>query len=218
MEISTNGTRLANPAFADELIKSGLWRLVISLDGASESTYRVYRQKGLFNRVLKGIQQAVEIKRKRGLAFPEIIIQFLVMKHNEHEMEAVKKLGQNLGVDKVIFKSPQIYDFQNAEEILPADSRFRRYEKVNGRYQLKGSFSGYCKKLWIGSIITQNGQVIPCCFDKDASYVLGDLASNSLVEIRFNSASKKFRQTVIQNRSRVPICQNCSEGLKTFFK
>lgn len=69
------------------------------------------------------------------------------MQHNEHEMQDIQKLGKQLGVDRVVFKSPQIYDFDNAEATLPKNPKYRRYKKVDGKFQLKGSYSGYCKKI-----------------------------------------------------------------------
>lgn len=217
VEISTNGTRLANAEFAEQLVRTRLWRLIVSVDGASEETYQIYRQKGHFHRVLRGIRHVVEVKRRLGQAFPQVVLQFLVMRHNEHEIPAIKALGRQLGVDRVVLKSPQIYHFSDAEAILPTNPRFRRYEKVNGTYRLKGSFSGYCRKLWIGSVITQDGQVLPCCFDKDATYPLGNLNQSSLAAVWRSGKTVSFRNRVILHREKIPMCRNCSEGLRIFF-
>ncbi|MBN2365484.1 MAG: radical SAM protein, partial [Calditrichaeota bacterium] len=94
--ISSNGNRLANPEFARQLAKSKLGRLILSVDGASEETYKIYRQAGYFRRVIKGIQQLVEERRNLAKGFPRIDIQFIVMRHNEHEMRDIKKLGKEL--------------------------------------------------------------------------------------------------------------------------
>ncbi|MEZ4745806.1 MAG: radical SAM protein [Calditrichia bacterium] len=47
--ISTNGTRLANPEFAEALAASKLGRLILSVDGATEETYKIYRQAWTFS-------------------------------------------------------------------------------------------------------------------------------------------------------------------------
>lgn len=217
-ELSTNGVRLGNSKFCRELAESHLSKLIISLDGATEETYKIYRQDGLFHRVVAGTRNFVKIRNSLKKRYPRTVIQFLVMRHNEHEMAAIKKLGKELGVDAVVYKSPQIYDFENAEDILPQNPRFRRYEKENGKYRLKGTYSGYCRKLWFGSVITQDATVIPCCFDKDADYPLGYLNQTDFGTIWNAAAYHRFRRTVVGNRNRVPMCRNCSEGLKTFFK
>lgn len=215
--ISTNGTRLASPDFARDLAESKLGRLIISLDGASEDTYKVYRQAGSFNRVLKGIRNLVEARRRAGKRFPQLDLQFIVMRHNEHEIEAIKALGKELGVDRVIFKSPQIYDFDNAEETLPAHPKYRRYEKKNGTFQLKGSYSGYCKKIWYGSVITWDKTVIPCCFDKKAEFPLGTLNGEGFEAVWNGTDYHNYRKAVVENRDGNEICRNCTEGLRIFF-
>lgn len=216
--ISTNATRLANPDFARQLAASKLGRLILSVDGATEETYKVYRQAGHFHRVIRGIRQFIEARNQLGNKFPWADLQFIVMRHNEHEIEDIKKLGKELGVNRVIFKSPQIYDFENAEATLPRNPKYRRYEKVNGKYQLKGSYSGYCKKIWYGSAITWDNTVIPCCFDKDAEFPLGKIGEHSFEEIWNSENYHRFRQLVVNRRDSIEMCRNCTEGLRIFFK
>ena len=216
--ISTNGTRLANPQFAHDLAASNLGRLILSVDGATEETYKVYRQAGKFHRVVKGIRNFMDARRKLGKAFPRADLQFIVMRHNEHEMEDIKALGKDLGVDRVIFKSPQIYDFENAEATLPENPRYRRYQKENGEYRLKGSYSGYCKKIWHGSAMTWDQQVIPCCFDKDAEFSLGNMQETPFEEIWQSNKYQQFREYVVKQRDDIEMCRNCTEGLRIFWK
>ncbi len=216
--ISTNGTRLANPQFAEELAASNLGRLILSVDGATKETYTMYRQAGHFNRVIRGIRQFIEARQRLKKKFPIADLQFIVMRHNEHQMKDIKQLGKDLGVDRVIFKSPQIYDFDHVEETLPENKKYRRYEKVNGEYRLKGSYSGYCKKIWYGSAITWDKQVIPCCFDKDAEFQLGDVGESEFDSIWEGENYEKFRKTVVKDRDSIDMCKNCTEGLKIFFR
>lgn len=216
--ISTNCTRLANPQFARQLAASKLGRIILSVDGATEETYKVYRQAGHFQRVIRGIRQFMDARNELGKKFPRADLQFIVMRHNEHEIDDIKQLGKELGVDRVILKSPQIYDFENAEAILPDNPRYRRYRKVNGQYQLKGSYSGFCKKIWYGSVITWDRQVLPCCFDKDAKFSLGNLSNTPFDTVWSNQDYHRFRKMVVTNRDKIEMCRNCTEGLKIFFK
>lgn len=216
--ISTNGTRLANPEFAHELAESKLGRLILSVDGATEETYKIYRLAGHFHRVTRGVKQFTDARKKLGKRFPRADLQFIVMRHNEHEMDDIKKLGDELGVDRVIFKSPQIYDFDNAEDTLPENPKYRRYEKVEGEYKLKGSYSGYCSKLWYGSAITWDKQVIPCCFDKDADFQMGEVGESEFSQIWEGDNYQRFRKMVIRDRDSIEMCRNCTEGLKIFIR
>lgn len=216
--ISTNGTRLANAEFAAELAASKLGRLILSIDGATEETYVLYRQAGHFERVLKGTRHFIEARKKLASAYPLADLQFIVMRHNEHEMDDIKKLGRELGVDRVIYKSPQIYDFDNAEATLPENPRYRRYKKQDDQYRLKGSYSGYCKKIWYGSVLTWDQKVIPCCFDKDAEFELGNTAEESFGEIWNGDNYHRFRKMVVNKRDQIDMCRNCTEGLRVFHR
>lgn len=216
--ISTNGTRLANPEFAEALAASKLGRLILSVDGATDETYKIYRQAGHFHRVIRGIEQFMGSRKRLGKMFPRSDLQFIVMRHNEHEMQDIQQLGKKLGVDRVIFKSPQIYDFDNAEATLPKNPKYRRYEKVDGKFQLKGSYSGYCKKIWYGSAMTWDKTVIPCCFDKDAWFKLGDLKMQDFASVWNGEEYHDFRKKVVSSRDQIEMCRNCTEGLQIFFK
>ena len=46
----------------------------------------------------------------RDSSKPFVVFQFLVVKPNEHQIEAVKKLAGEIGVDDVWFKTAQVYD------------------------------------------------------------------------------------------------------------
>jgi MoaA/NifB/PqqE/SkfB family radical SAM enzyme len=215
--ISTNANRLASSKFSDELAASKLGRLVLSIDGATDETYTIYRQAGKFNRVIKGIEYFVKARNKLNKKFPRIILQFIVMKHNEHEMKAIKELGKKLGVDRVIYKSPQVLDPSRADEIMPQNPKFRRYEKSNGTYKLKGSYTGYCKKIWYGSVLTWDRTVIPCCFDKDAEFPLGTMKDQDFKTIWDTEVYHEFRKGVIKDRDGLEMCRNCTEGLRIIF-
>jgi radical SAM protein with 4Fe4S-binding SPASM domain len=61
-------------------------------------------------------------------------------------------------------------------------------------------------------VITWDGRVVPCCFDKDAHHVLGDLGKQSFREVWNSDAYNAFRATLLRSRSDIDMCRNCSEG------
>jgi radical SAM protein with 4Fe4S-binding SPASM domain len=66
--------------------------------------------------------------------------------------------------------------------------------------------------MWFGSVITWDGNVVPCCFDKDASYKMGNLNIQKWEEIIKGSSYSEFRQRLLKNRKEIDICRNCTEG------
>jgi len=213
---STNGHFL-NDKTAEATIKSGLDKLIISLDGITQKTYESYRIHGELDKVLEGAKIMVEWKKKLKSKTPLLVFQFLVVKPHEHEIEDAKILASNIGVDKITFKTAQIYNFENGNPLIPSIDKYSRYKlSLNGKYKIKNSLENQCWRMWRGSVITWDGKVIPCCFDKDASHEMGNVHANSFEKIWSSKPYMNFRSAVLKSRSGIDICKNCSEGTKVW--
>lgn len=213
---STNAHYLT-PDNAARTVASGLNRLIISVDGSTQETYAQYRVGGDLNKVIEGTKNILEARKHAGVKHPEIIFQFLVVKPNEHQLEDIKSLAKQLGVDKVKFKSAQIYDFEKGNPLIPDNERYSRYKRnANGTYSIKNSLDNHCWRMWSSCVITWDGKVVPCCFDKDAVHVMGDLTKQSFKEIWNSKAYIAFRKGLFKSRKEIDICKNCSEGTKVW--
>jgi radical SAM protein with 4Fe4S-binding SPASM domain len=213
---STNAHYLKDEV-AKRTIESGLDRLIISIDGTTQETYQNYRVGGTLSKVLEGAKNIVAWKKKLKSATPHIIFQFLVVRPNEHQIEDVKRLGKEIGVDEVRFKTAQVYDYENGNDLIPTLDKFSRYRKLeNGKWEIKNSLSNSCWKLWHSCVITWDGLVVPCCFDKDATHQLGDLKKQDFVSLWQDEKYKRFRTSILKSRSEIDICTNCTEGTKVW--
>lgn len=213
---STNAHFL-NEANARKTIESGLDRLIISIDGTTQETYSAYRKEGKLENVLQGAQNIIRLKKEMKSRTPEVIFQFLVVKPNEHQIPEVHRLAKELGADAVRLKTAQIYDYKNGNELIPDNNRYSRYAKqADGTYRIKNQLLNHCWKLWHSCVITWDGLVVPCCFDKDATYRLGDLKNTSFREVWRGKSYQNFRYRLLQGRDKIDICTNCTEGCKVF--
>ena len=213
---STNAHYL-NDDNARKTIESGLDRLIISIDGTTQETYSSYRIGGKLEKVIEGTRNIVRWKKELRSKTPHIIFQFLVVKPNEHQIDEVYRLGKELGVDDIRLKTAQIYDYENGSELMPTIGKYSRYKKTSsGKYIIKNTLENHCWKLWHSSVITWDGLVVPCCFDKDASHQLGDLKNTSFKELWQGEKYSRFRASVLRSRSEIDICTNCSEGTKVW--
>ncbi len=213
---STNGHFLSDEN-ARKTVESGLDRLIISVDGTTQGVYESYRRGGRLDKVIEGSRRIVAWKKKLKSNKPLLLFQFLVVKPNEHQIEEVKQLAKEVGVDGVLLKSAQVYDYKNGNELIPDNQKYSRYKKQkDGTYTVKHSLVNSCWKMWHSNVITWDGKVVPCCFDKDAKYVLGDLKNDSLKDIWGNSNYTKFRKSIQKGRKNIDICKNCTEGVKVF--
>ena len=201
-----------NKENAESIIKSGLDRLIISIDGIDQETYSKYRIGGSIDKVIKGTQALVEAKKNLKSKTPHIIWQFIVFRHNEHQLEDIKKMAAEVDVDELSIKTAQIYEFETGNDLIPINENYSRYKKDENGYRFKNKLLNHCWKLWSSCVFTWNGQVVPCCFDKDAHYQLGSINSKGFKEIWQGDAYQRFRSQLIKGRKHIDICKNCSEG------
>jgi radical SAM protein with 4Fe4S-binding SPASM domain len=208
---STNGHFL-DEKNVEQLINSGLNLLIISLDGIDQETYEKYRVNGNLKTVTEGIQRLVTARRKRKSNSPFIELQFLVMRHNEHQMKQMKAYAKQAGVDKLTFKTVQVYNFDSDTSIIPTVKGKSRYRQLpDGSWVIANKIRNYCHRIWSSIVITWDGKVVPCCYDKNADHQTGDLLEESLRSIWKNQAYTSFRKTVISDRTDNDICRNCGE-------
>ena len=202
---------------AEDIIHSGLDRLIISMDGTTQETYEQYRVHGKLGKVLTGTENIINAKKILGSQTPQVVFQFLVVKHNEHQIDDLHELANKMGVDKVALKTAQIYDYKNGSPLLPTNLKYSRYiQNESGQYQIKNKLRNHCWRLWHSAVITWDGDIVPCCFDKDAKYKMGTLQDHTFQDIWNNKTYKGFRNSIIQSRKNIDICQNCTEGTKVW--
>lgn len=213
---STNAHYL-NDEKAKETVLSGLDRLIISIDGTTQETYEQYRVGGNLKKVIEGAENVIKWKKELRSKTPHVIFQYLVVKPNEHQLGEVQAIADKIGVNEVRFKTAQVYEYENGNELVPTIEKYSRYKKqANGKYILKNELVNHCKKMWHSCVITWDGKIVPCCFDKDAQHQLGSLQENSFSLVWKSQAYNKFRASVLRSRSEIDICKNCSEGTKVW--
>lgn len=214
---STNAHYLTDTV-ARKTVESGLDRLIISIDGTTQDVYQQYRVGGNLNKVIEGAKNIVKWKKELKSKTPFVFFQFLVVKPNEHQIEEIKQLAKSIGVDEVRFKTAQVYDYENdPNQLIPATEKYSRYKKnKKGETIPKNKLANHCWKLWQANVITWDGLVVPCCFDKDAMHQLGDLKNQSFREVWQNDQYKQFRATLMTSRKNIDICSNCSEGVSVW--
>lgn len=208
--LSTNAT-LIDEEKAERIVRSGINRLIISLDGLKQDTYEQYRSGGHVEDVWQSIGLLSEARTKQKHIWPEIIVQTLVNRNNEHELEAIEVKALSAGADKVKFKTMQIYT--DHEQWLPKSKRYRRYSNK----ELNRKPRGQCFRSFSGMVVTADEQYLPCCYDKQAQYSLSD-ASESLLKVTKSEKRKAFLEHIYQKKVMHDICQNCPEAMCIYKK
>ena len=208
--VSTNGHFLSSDN-SEKLVRSSLSKLIISLDGIDQETYSAYRVDGNFTDVTEGLKN-LAIAKKRYNSSLKIEVQFLVNSINENQIRQVRQFAKS--VDAFLrLKSMQILNKSEINTWLPSQGRFRRYWMKEGKYVLKNQLPDRCARLWFNPVITWDGKVVPCCFDKNAEYVMGDLNSESFRDIWDGPKFRIFRKSILTGRQMIDMCRNCTSGL-----
>lgn len=208
---STNGHYL-DAVNVEQIVNSGLSHLIISMDGIDQETYEKYRVKGTLQTVTDGVKRLVAAKKAMKSKSPFIELQFLVMNHNEHQMKAMRNYATHAGVHKLSFKSAQVYNFDSQSTIVPTLKSKSRYRLLpNGSWIIARKIKNRCHRIWSSLVVTWDGKVVPCCYDKNADYQTGNLLDTSLSVIWKNHLYSSFRKKVLSQRSDIEICRNCGE-------
>lgn len=213
ISVSTNGHFITDKN-VDKILENAPDKIIYSVDGLDEESYQKYRVGGTFKQADEGLRLLINKRNELKRKIPFVEFQFIVMKQNEHQIDDVRKYCKNVGVDKLVFKTMQISSYENAIKFLPENSRYRRYKIGDQTFSIKNKMKNHCFALWRTAVITWDGKVVPCCFDKDAEYSLGILNEKSFYDIWISDRYQKFRESVLINRQQNKICTNCTEGLK----
>jgi radical SAM protein with 4Fe4S-binding SPASM domain len=207
---SSTNAHFLNEINAEKTVTSGLDRLIISFDGPDTETYNSYRYKGVWEKVISGIKNIVAAKKKLRSSSPYLILQCLLLKGNESRKNEVSKLAQELGADQLEFKTLQLLDPSKPNELLPINKKYSRYIiKSDGSAVIKQKAGKFCKRAHYSCVITWDGQVLPCCYDKNAQYCFGNIKGQSLKEIWNSQNTRQFLLYGLKNRNEIPICNNC---------
>jgi radical SAM protein with 4Fe4S-binding SPASM domain len=209
LSTSTNGHYLTSSQ-AKKIVKSGLDVITISIDGITQEVYEQYRINGSLPVVLEGLKNLIQAKKQLQVKYPLVKAQFLVFRHNESQISTFKEMAYRMGVDLVEIKTAQLYEVEKKVDWIPVNLNYSRYEtNDNGSIQIKGKYKNKCWKQWSSSVITWDGKVAPCCFDKDVEFLLGNALETGFETIWSRSGYSKFRKQVIKAQEKISICTNC---------
>lgn len=213
--VSTNAQALTRP-IAEALVKSGLNRIIVSIDGFSEQSYAAYRVGGNLHRALEGLSFLSEAREQYRSSIC-IELQVLRLRTNEHEWQWIKRNYRQLGATRLVFKTAQLYNYTHGHPLMTTKAQYSRYRRAeDGTYHLHRSWlrrhwwNTPCYRLWAGCVITTEGKVLPCCYDKTSSYAFGTLQQDSLATIWHDKKADSFRHHVLRSSNDLSICQECN--------
>lgn len=217
VKIHSNGLMLS-PKVSKILVDEQLTKIRISVDGATKETYSKYRVGGNFDVLIKNIKGLISEKKRQNSRLPEIETQFIIMNHNEHEVEAFNKLMKNLGVDKIRYKTFNAYmsgydDKDKNMRFIPKNKAFRRYSDDDARLTKKEYLLDICGWPWERIVINADGKIVPCCYDYNGEHCLGKLTEKSKGDWWNTKLRQNFQELSENNPDLIKICKHCPKGV-----
>ncbi len=191
--VSTTSNFTMAERFTQDIIKSQIDVIKISIDGATKTTYEKIRRGANFESVIKNIQKLVEEKRKKNSYLPSIRFNYVIQKDNYHEIDEIIKIGSELGVDNIAFamvrtSNKELLDIPHdkllqkinqGHEIARRRGMQTNLEEIKNNLQRYkwDSYDDYCKLVnnngvkkfhgcvypWLSALIDVQGNVTPCC-------------------------------------------------------
>ncbi len=182
---------------AEEIVLSGLDKIIVSIDGASAQTYAKYRVGGDFHTAINNLKILIRKKKELGRANPYICWQFLVFRHNEHEIQTVQQLGRDLGVDNVSITKA----FIGEQDWIPLNEEYSNYRKTKNKPKITSQYfkslqEKKCNWPWEEVVINPNGSVSVCCSVEDQKDDFGNIFQQPFKEIWNNAAYQQARRFI----------------------
>lgn len=204
----TNGDPV-NPA---KLVESGIDEISFQIGGITQETHGIYRVGSKIDRVVSNIRETVRLRNEKNVKM-RIVCGFILMKHNETEVEDFKVLMKDLGVDEAMIIDPCVRTMEEGYIYLPSDKNHWIYDVdafQQGKLVPKILAQNECPWMYYSVTIQVNGDVVPCCRDPHGQFVMGNILEQDLKDIWNNPKFIKFRTMVNHNQKNLVICRLCS--------
>jgi len=205
VKICTNGNSV-NPT---KLAEANPEEVSFVIGGTTQETHEIYRKRGDLKTTLENARISGEEKRKRS-GSTKIVLEFIVMKHNEHQISDFLKLAEELKMDEARLISPCVRTYEQGLEYLPKDDQWWLYDRKafeNGGV-LKPRFRRTCYWIWHSYVILWNGDVVPCCRDVEGNYTMGNILKQDMKDIWNSKKYRQFRK-LVAHKGIMDICQLC---------
>ncbi len=198
----------------EQLVNSGIAEIDFQIAGMTQEVHQIYRVGGELKKTLQALEETLRLRNQPDCPNKQmkISVGFILMKHNEHQVEEFIQYAQRIGVDTYNIIGTCARNVEQAVQFLPTKPEYRIYDEEalqQGKLRPKYRPNNSCG--WIYSTITiqVNGDVVPCCRDPKGEYVLGNVFDTPVYQIWNNEKFRALRKTVSTQSNTFHLCQFC---------
>lgn len=142
------------PSVAEEIVTSGLDYFIAAIDGFSADSYARYRRGGNFENAINNLKEVLDIRKRMGTSRPFIEWQYVVFKHNQHEISAAQRFANSIGVDYFHPIPGYIEDPEWITNLPEYHAELGRHDSVF-----------HCRRPWTHLNVRADGGVASCCYE-----------------------------------------------------
>lgn len=208
----TNGSHV-NPK---EILDSGLHEIDFQIAGITEDVHALYRVNSSLKDVLKNLEELIALRNSTKSDI-KIVLGYILMKHNEHQLDDFKRYAEGVGVDKINIIGTTALNVEQAKKYLPSDRKYWMFEEEalnQNKLKPKRARQNYCGWIYSTATVMVNGDVVPCCYDGTAKYVVGNVFEEDFSSIWNNEKFQAVRKRVSTDSANYDLCYRCyGEGL-----
>jgi radical SAM protein with 4Fe4S-binding SPASM domain len=202
--------------FLEEVVESGLEHLTVSIDGTTQEVYEMYRKGGHLDRVLANLRHLLDYRNRTGRSEPVVEWQYLVMKHNQHQMEDARRMAKEIGADRIRFTGAglpfkEMSNAKMARDWLSDMPQYRGYSP-EGFAERGYLYDEKCFYLYRAMTVNPQGEVSPCCAVYEQNADFGNLLKSGLDEVWNNEhyrASRALFSRKAAGTELQTICHRC---------
>lgn len=219
--LSTNLNTVRNTD-VENLARSSLEYLIVSLDATTDEVYLHYRRKGNFQLVMNNLRVLVETKRRLKRKTPFIEWQFIVMKHNIHQVKNARHIAKEIGIDFLRF-IPVGLPFESEDKAKLKSEWFPQLgddstimDAFEHQFQQKRRKSA-CFYLYRSTTVNPDGRVSPCCNVYREENDFGDILAQNFEQLWNNEHYRSARSLFLANGKSTTrtVCESCNIFEKT---
>ncbi len=210
--LSTNATAMTAD-YNQRLIDSGIDYIMVAIDGGSEETYARYRVGGKFDKVMANLGNMLEKKREQGLEAPFIEWQYIVFRHNEHEVDATEAMAYRMGVNKFTPLPAYVEDAEWAATDSRYKTEFANPERLRD-----------CDRPWSHLNVRADGGIATCCYSFFKKDDIAGINDGGFSAIWNNEKFQQSRRLIVQQRRgeelepSALLCRDCvKSGIRPSF-
>ena len=209
VETCTNGDFVD----AEGVIYSDINRISFQIGGMDQETHGRYRVRTRLDKMVANLERLIALRNKHPESNVEIEVGFIVMRHNEHQVQDFIDWAKRIGIDRASIVDPCARNMMEAHAYLPKDRRYWFYDEEafeRGILKPKKLPDNECVWIWNSMQLNWDGTAVPCCRDPNGKFPLGNVFEKGIKSVFNGEEATAFRRQILTDQGNVSICKLCS--------